>query len=117
MRRLLTRQLPLPTVCYPHPLRRRGVITNVKSRIRETRSPGSVEGVMSKHDPYSDYGSCLRSSFRLRLFTRISNEVGQNRQGIRSSLSFAALRGSCSYKIAYNESGLGRIISAVEWSF
>jgi len=35
---------------------------------------------MSKHDPYSNYGSCLRSSFRLRLFTRISNEVGQNRQ-------------------------------------
>jgi hypothetical protein len=30
-----------------------------------------------------------------------------------SSLSFAALRGSCSYEIAYNESGVGRIISAV----
>ena len=32
-----------------------GVITKAKSRMRETRSPGSVEGVMSKHDPYSDY--------------------------------------------------------------
>jgi hypothetical protein len=27
MRRLLTRRLPMPTVCHPYPLRRMGVIT------------------------------------------------------------------------------------------
>src|SRR6201993_684607 len=57
MRRLLTRWLPLPSVCHPYPLRRMGVITQGKSRMRETRSSGSVEGVMSNRDPYSDYQS------------------------------------------------------------
>jgi hypothetical protein len=45
MRRLLTPWLPLATVCHPYPLRRMGVITKVKSRMRETRSRGSVQGV------------------------------------------------------------------------
>jgi len=34
MRRLITRWLPLPTVCHPYPLRRMGVITYGKSRMR-----------------------------------------------------------------------------------
>jgi hypothetical protein len=44
MRRLITRWLPLPSVCHPYPLRRMGVVTSGKSRMRETRSSGSVEG-------------------------------------------------------------------------
>jgi hypothetical protein len=55
MRRLITRWLPVPTVCHPYPLRRMGVITLGKSRMREFRLSGSVEGVRSNHDPYSDY--------------------------------------------------------------
>jgi hypothetical protein len=35
-------------------LRRMGVITKGKSRMREIRLSGSVEGVVSNHDPYSD---------------------------------------------------------------
>src|SRR6266481_1459043 len=54
MRRLITRWLPLPTVCHPYPLRRMGVLTEGKSRMRESRLSGSVEGVMSDHDSYSD---------------------------------------------------------------
>jgi hypothetical protein len=54
MRRLIARWLPLPTVCHPYPLRRMGVVTEGKSRMREIRSSGSVEGVVSNHDP-SDY--------------------------------------------------------------
>jgi hypothetical protein len=42
---------------------------------------------MSKHDPSSDHGSCLKSGFPLRLVTGISNEVGQNRQRIILSLA------------------------------
>ena len=34
-RRLLTRWLPLPSVCHPSPLRRMGVVTSGKSRMRE----------------------------------------------------------------------------------
>ena len=45
MRRLINRRLPLPTVCHPYPLRRMGVITQGKSRMRETRSSASVEGL------------------------------------------------------------------------
>ena len=55
MRRLLTRWLPLPSVCHPYPLRRMGVVTSGKSRMRETRLSGSVEGVFCNRDPYSDY--------------------------------------------------------------
>src|SRR2546429_9281576 len=59
MRRLIARWLPaqygfrthaskacpLPTVCHPYPLRRRGVIPKGKSGMREPRLSGSVEGV------------------------------------------------------------------------
>ena len=60
MRRLIHRWLSLPTVCHPYPLRRMGVITSGKSRMREIRSSGSVEGVVSNHDPYSDCQLKLR---------------------------------------------------------
>ncbi|MGA7226412.1 MAG: hypothetical protein WB621_19220, partial [Candidatus Acidiferrales bacterium] len=59
MRRLITRWLPLPTVCHPYPLRRMGVVTYGKSRMRENRSSGSVEGVMRNRDPYSDSEVCV----------------------------------------------------------
>ncbi len=54
MRRLIDRCLPPARVCHPYPLRRLGVITSGKSRMRATRSSGSVEGVVGNHDPYSD---------------------------------------------------------------
>ena len=54
MRRLITRWLPLPSVCHPYPLRRMGVIIQGKNRMRKTRPSGSVEGVVSNHDPYFD---------------------------------------------------------------
>jgi len=54
MRRLINRWLPLPSVCHPYPLRRMVVITQGKSRVREYRSSGSREGVVSNHDSYSD---------------------------------------------------------------
>jgi len=44
---------------------------------------------MGKHEPSSDYGCRLRSSFRLLLVTRISNEAGQNRQRIIPGLNDA----------------------------
>ena len=34
MRRLINHWLPMPTVCHPYPLRRMGVITQGKSRMR-----------------------------------------------------------------------------------
>ena len=40
----MKRWLPMPTVCHPYPLRRMGVITYGKSRMRENRSSGAVEG-------------------------------------------------------------------------
>jgi RNA-directed DNA polymerase len=54
MRRLINRWLPPARICHPYPLRRMGVITWGKSRMREIRSSGSVEGVVGNHDPYSD---------------------------------------------------------------
>ena len=44
----------MPTVCHPYPLRRIGVLTQGKSRMRESRLSGSVEGVMRDQDSYSD---------------------------------------------------------------
>jgi RNA-directed DNA polymerase len=41
MRRLIARWLPLPIVCHPYPLRRMGVVTLGKSRMREIRLSGS----------------------------------------------------------------------------
>ncbi len=37
MRRLITRWWPLPSVCHPYTLRRMGVVTQGKSRMRDTR--------------------------------------------------------------------------------
>jgi hypothetical protein len=54
MRRLIRRWLPQPAVGHPYPLRRMGVDPSGKSRMRETRLSGSVDGVMSNHDPNSD---------------------------------------------------------------
>jgi len=54
LRRLIDRWLPPARVCHPYPLRRLGVITYGKSRMRETRSSGSVEGVISDGHSYSD---------------------------------------------------------------
>jgi hypothetical protein len=54
MRRLIDRWLPPAHVCHPYPLRRLGVITSGKSRMREIRSSGSVEGVLSNGHSYSD---------------------------------------------------------------
>ncbi len=54
MRRLIDRWLPPVRIVHPYPLRRLGVVARGKSRMREIRSSGSVEGVMSNHDPCSD---------------------------------------------------------------
>ena len=44
MQRLIARWLPPPTVCHPYPLRRMGVVTYGKSRMREIRLSGSTSG-------------------------------------------------------------------------
>jgi hypothetical protein len=71
MRRLIKHWLPLPSVCHPYPPAPHG------RRMRKIRSSGSVEGVMSNHDPYSDFGLCLQL---------LSNFASSN----KSSQSFGA---------------------------
>jgi len=54
MLRLMDRWLPPARVCHPYPLRWLGAITGGKSRMREIRSSGSVDGVLSNGHSYSD---------------------------------------------------------------
>jgi hypothetical protein len=61
MHRLMAHWLHPVRIYRPYPLRRMGVVTQGKSRMREIRSSGSAEGVMGNCDPYSDSPS-LRSS-------------------------------------------------------
>jgi hypothetical protein len=61
-RRLIDRWLPPARTCHPYPLRRMGVITCGKSRMRQSRLSGSVEGVMGNHDSYSDMRSVNRKT-------------------------------------------------------
>jgi hypothetical protein len=55
MRQWINRWLPPVGSQHDYPLRRLGVMTWGRSRMRETRSSGSVEGVVGDHNPYFDY--------------------------------------------------------------
>jgi hypothetical protein len=48
MRRFLARWFPPARVCHPYPLLRLGVVTQGKSRMRQSRLSGSVEGCALK---------------------------------------------------------------------
>jgi hypothetical protein len=54
MTRYVDRWLPPARICHPYPLVRLGVITQGRSRMRECRTSGSVEGVLSDGHSYSD---------------------------------------------------------------
>jgi hypothetical protein len=45
MARLIARHIPPARIHHPYPLYRLGVITQGKSRMRQSRSSGSAEGV------------------------------------------------------------------------
>jgi RNA-directed DNA polymerase len=76
MRRLITRWRPVPTVCPPYLLRCLGVVIQGKSRMRERRLSGSMEGVVSDHDSYSDFSSLPSHFQNFCRFTRCHSSFG-----------------------------------------
>jgi hypothetical protein len=57
MGRYIDRWLPPARICHPYPFDRLGVVTRGRSRMRQCRTSGSVEGVTSNRHLYSDCGS------------------------------------------------------------
>ena len=67
--------------------------------MRETRSSGSVEGVMSNRDPYSDYGSAItfpKNGCQVDVGRKIVNHEGHEvsrRENIGNQFDFPRLAG------------------------
>jgi RNA-directed DNA polymerase len=80
MRRLITRWLPLPTVCHPYPLRRMASLPKARAGCGKAARPDPWRGVTRKRDPYSDCGSRWPNDIRIHstivLDCRFSHKPG-----------------------------------------